>query len=271
MSQTKMAKTRCLYLLLVAIALSVPVAKAQMGSPDSGHWVTCNSSWTAEDHTTGPNFNVKVWFRGQPIAGARVVLTSERADAPQGGSEVIASHHTDSDGVAHFSGIPLGTYKAHLDQALLAPGDEIDVEPSYPAANQFQIEWPEQPIVTRSVRGWIRSWQKSSPQNRSELRPHGNVLVQLLGLRSGQPLASMHTNSDGYYEFYVPNDGLYVLRIGEHPDPSINSFDQAVEVVGDATLEHVPDLEVDRVCGRGLVRPEDESDREKSPVLLTQK
>jgi len=271
MSHTKPAKIRCLCLLLVAIAIGIPVAKAQMESPDSGHWVTCDSSWTIEGHTTGPNFTVKVSFRGQPIAGTRVVLTGERSDAPQSGSEVLASHHTDSNGVAHFSGIPRGTYKAHLDRALLAPGQEIDVEASHPASNEFQIEWPEEPILTRSVRGWIRSWQKSSPQNRSELRPHGNVVVQLLDLRSGQPLASMHTNSDGYYEFYVPNDGLYILRIGEHPDPSTNSYDQAVEVAGDSIREHVPDLEVDRVCGRGMVRLEDESDRRKSPILLTQK
>jgi hypothetical protein len=271
MSFTKQAKMARLCFLLVAIALSIPAAQAQTEFPDSGHWVTCESNWMAEDHSSGPNFTVRVSFRGQPIAGTRVVLMGEMADVPHAGSEFVATHHTDSNGVAHFSGIPRGTYKAHIERALLAPGEEIDVEAGHAASNEFQIEWPEEPIVTRSVRGWIRSWQKSSPQNRSELRPHGNVLVQLLDLRSGHPLASMHTNSDGYYEFYAPNDGLYVLRIGEHPDPSINSYDQAVEVAGNAMLDHVPDLEVDRVCGRGMVRIEDESDREKSPILLTQK
>ena len=257
-------------LLLLAIGFPIPFLQAQTGSPDSGHWPTCNGDWIDHDRTTGPNFTVRVSFRGAPIVGTRVVLT-DAVESVQNNSAVIASHKTDSDGIAHFTGIPRGTYMAHLDQALLAPGEDVYVEANDNSSSEFQIEWPEAPIVARSVQGWIRSWQKSSPQNRSELRPHANVLIQLLDLRSGKRLASMHTNADGYYEFFTAKDGLYILRIGEHSDPSIDSYDQAVDVASDATLEHVPDLEVDEVCGRGLVRLEDPSDREKSPVLLTQK
>ena len=43
-------------------------------------------------------------------------------------------------------------------------------------------------------------------------------------------------------------EGLYVVRISEHPDPSINGYDKAVEVTSDAIRESMPSLVVDDGC-----------------------
>jgi len=252
--------------LFVLVAAGVSAGNAQTESAYEGHWLNCAGSWLIGDHGSGPNFTVKVTFRGQPISGVKVVLTGESADPTQNPGGLIATDHTDSNGVAHFFAIPPGTYQPHVDQALLASSKQIEVKADSSSSEEVQIEWPSAPITTRSARGWIRSGQKSSPQNRSEMLPHKNVLIQLLDLRAGKMLASQYTNAEGYYEFSVARDGLYALRVNEHPDPSINSYDQAVEVAGDALLEHIPDLEVSRICGQGLVQLQDEADREKSPV-----
>ena len=238
-------------------------ANAQTNSADIGHWLTCNVDWIFTDYRSGPNFTVRVSFREQPISDVKVVLTGEAAGPNQVTGRIVATGDTDSDGVAHFFAIPAGTYHARVDQALEAPSQQVQAEASDMTA-QVSIEWPNTPIVTRNVRGWITSWQKSSPQNRAELLPHQNVLVQLLDLRSGKPLASIHTDSQGFYEFPGHRDGLYVIRVGEHEDPSINSYDRAIEVAMDAGREHMPDLEVDKVCGSGLVEVQDETDQEKA-------
>ena len=180
---------------------------------------------------------------------------------------MVATANTDQDGAAHFFAIRPGRYQAHIDQALLSPSPEIEVHANEVLANDVQanndsaeevrekvrIEWPGSPAVTRSVRGWITSWQKDSPQNRSERRPFARVMVQLLDLRSGKLLASTHTNTDGYYEFAVSDDGLYVLRVSEALDPSGTAYDKAVEVAWQASRDSMPRLEVEHLCGGGLV------------------
>ena len=242
---------------------AVGAAHAQASSPDEGRWPTCAYTPAAEEHHSGPNFTVRVSFREQPIVGQRVMLTMASAEFGQTIGDIIASAHTDSDGIAHFFAIPPGVYRAHVEKALLAESKEIQVNADNTSDNAMDIEWPRSPIVTGNVRGWIVSWQKSSPQNRAELLPHKNVFVQLLDLRSGKPLASVHTDSEGFYEFPVHPDGLYVMRVGEHPDPSIDSYDRAIEIVAVAERDHMPDLMVDQICGHGLLAVADEADREK--------
>jgi hypothetical protein len=185
--------------------------------------------------------------------------------------EVVATAVTDQDGAAHFFAIRPGRYQAHIDEALLSPSPEIEVLANEAQANEVQandgsaeevreqvreqvrIEWPWSPAVTRRVRGWITSWQKDSSQNRSERRPFARVMVQLLDLRSGKLLASTHTNIDGYYEFSVSRDGLYVVRVSEAQDPSRTAYDKAVEVAWQASRDSMPRLEVEHLCGGGLV------------------
>jgi hypothetical protein len=102
------------------------------------------------------------------------------------------------------------------------------------------------------LRGFITSWQKSAPQNRSDRKPLVNVLVQLLGLRSGKLLATTYTSAEGYYEFPNARDGLYVVRVSESQGLSPKAYDRAVEVTTRAIRENMPGLEVDNVCGGGL-------------------
>lgn len=255
-----------LWILSVSLSLltGVPAANAQADSPDQGHWSTCIVIRENPVNRSGPNFTVRVSFREQPIFGVKVVLTGLVADLNQVTGRVVATGDTDSNGTAHFFAIPPGTYHAHVDQALEAPSRQIRVEADNTTSDEVWIEWPSAPLVTRNIRGWITSWQKSSPQNHAELLPHKNVLVQLLDLRSGKPLANIRTDPQGFYEFPAYRDGLYVMRVGEHEDPSINSYDKAIEVSMDAGREHMPDMEVDRVCGNGLVEVQDETDQEKA-------
>jgi hypothetical protein len=234
-------------------------------------WMSCTVTGLIGDHyRQGPNFSIRVSFRDQPVSGVKVVLTDETAQPSPG---VAAVAHTDPDGVAHFFAIPSGMYQAHIDQGLLSPSQEIEVHANEVSANQgsaeeVPIEWPWSPAVTRTVRGWLTSWQKDSPQNRSERRPFARALVQLLDLRSGKLLASTHTNADGYYEFAVSSDGLYVLRVSEAQDPSRTAYDRAVEVAWQASTDSMPRLEVDHACGGGLVELPDTIDRQDTAVAV---
>lgn len=248
---------------IAVVTIGEVTVHAQSPSVDQDRWMSCTVTGLIGDrYHQGPNFNIRVSFRDQPVSGVKVVLTDETAQ-PSLGVKAIA--FTDPDGVARFFAIPSGTYQAHIDQGLLSPSQEIEVHANEVSANQgsaeeVPIEWPWSPAVTRSVRGWLTSWQKDSPQNRSERRPFARALVQLLDLRSGKLLASTHTNTDGYYEFAVSSDGLYVLRVSEAQDPSRTAYDRAVEVAWQASRDSMPRLEVDHACGGGLAELPDTPD-----------
>jgi hypothetical protein len=229
--------------LLFAVAIGVSNAGAQSDLGATHHGLTCDLGWVSSHYRESPNFTVRVSFREQPISEVKVALTNREPD--QAGGYAVATSITDSGGVAHFFAIPPATYQAHVEEGLLAQSAEIVVEAGNTSSDEIRIEWPAAPIVTRSVRGWITSWKKSAPQNRSDRRPLQHVQVQLLDLRSAKMLASKYTSPQGYYEFSGVGDGLYVLRVNEHPDPSINGYDKAVEVRSDATAESMPGLVVD--------------------------
>ncbi len=261
----RIAATRLICALASLIFGGVCAAHGQISSPDEGRWPTCAYTPPAEEHLSGPNFTVRISFREQPIAGLKVILSVTGAKFEQNIGDIIASASTDSDGVAHFFAIPPGIYRAHVEKALLAESKEIQVQADNTSENRLEMEWPDSPILTGNLRGRIFSWQKSSPQNRADLLPHKNVFVQLLDLRSGKPLATVHTDSEGYYEFPPHPDGPYVIRVGEHQDPSINSYDTAVEVATDVAHGDMPDLIVDEVCGNGMVAMMDQADTSLVP------
>jgi hypothetical protein len=261
---------------IAAVTIGGVTVHAQSASVDRDRWMSCTVTGLIGYHyPQGPNFSIRVSFREQPVAGVKVVLTDETAQPNPG---VAAIAHTDPDGVARFFAIPPGLYQAHINQGLLSPSQEIEVHANQVQANEVPanhssakevpIEWPWSPAVTRSVRGWITSWQKDSPQNRSERRPFARALVQLLDLRSGKLLASTHTNADGYYEFAVSSDGLYVLRVSEAQDPSRTAYDRAVEVAWQASRDSMSRLEVDHACGGGLVELPDTIDRQDTAVTV---
>jgi len=249
-----------LFLALFAASGLVPNAGAQANSADSqqwGRWLDCDvNRLSAEHDQRSSNFTVRVSFRETPISGVRVSLATENPEVANASGRIVASGETDASGDAHFFAIPPGLYRAHADEALLASSAEVEVEAANAIGNtgadEVGIEWPSAPIVTRSLRGLLTSWQKSSPQNRSDLLPLQNVLVQLLDLRKAKLLSATHTSAEGYYEFPV-RDGLYVLRVSRGEDPSSYAYDVAVEVAASASAEQMPALEVDNGCGSGLL------------------
>ena len=263
MSSSNRQKAAWSIVLLSAVALGASLAHGQVDAQDGDLWPNCTARWLIdEQHHVGSHFSVRVSFRGEAISGARVSLTSDDPLPNEPGRRVIATRRADAKGAAHFFGIAPGLYQAHVDEGLLAPVEEIEVAAADNATDdEVGIEWPQTPIAAQTLQGWITSWQKDSPQNRSRLLPLKNVLIQLLDLRTGKLLASTHTSEDGYYDFPRYGDGLYVVRVNETRDPSTNSYDEAVEVAGDAPGEHMPGLELDRVCGRGLVLLQDGTDR----------
>jgi hypothetical protein len=251
---------------MLLFAVAIAEANAQTASVDRDPSMSCSATGLIDNHYyQGPNFNISVSFHDQPVSGVKVVLTDETA---QPNPEVVATADTGRDGLAHFFAIRPGRYQAHIDQALLSPSQEIEVQANNGGAEEIPIEWPWLPAVTRTVRGWITSWQKDSPQNRLERRPFAHVTVQLLDLRNGKLLATTHASTDGYYEFAVTRDGLYVVRVSAAQDPSGTAYDKAVEVSQQAGRDSMPRLEVDHVCGGGLVELPDTIDQEDAAVTL---
>lgn len=237
---------RVLGVLLFAGAIGLLRATAQSDWAAGHHWLNCDVEWILSDYREGPDFTVKVWFREQPISGVKVALTNLQPD--EAGRYAVATGVTDSEGGAHFSAIPPGEFIAHVEEGLLAESQALVVEPGSTRSEEVRIEWPSAPIVTRAVRGQITSWQKATPQSRSERLPLAHILIQLLDLRTAKLLSRTYTSADGDYEFPRLADGLYVLRVSEHPDPSINGYDKAVEVATGAVRESMPGLVVDNGC-----------------------
>ena len=265
MSNWKRHTAAC-WLSMLLFAVTIREANAQTVSVDRDPWVSCTATGLIGNHYhQGPNFKVKVSFRDRPVSGVKVVLTDE---SPQPSPGVVATADADLDGVAHFFAIRPGLYLAHIDQGLLSPSQEIEVQRNNGSTEEVPIEWPWSPAVTRSVRGWLTSWQKDSPQNRLERRPFAHALVQLLDLRSGKFLASTHTASDGYYEFAVFSDGFYVVRVSEAQDPSGTAYDNAVEVAWQASRDFMPRLEIDHGCGGGLVELPDTIDQQDTAITV---
>ena len=253
-----------LSILLFVLAIGGCKASAQRTTADEGRG-QCAVTWPVGDrYHAGSNFTVRVSFRDRPISSVKVVLNGETVLPNRIEAGVVATADTDSEGAAHFSAIRPGVYQAHIDQGLVSPNQEIEVEANDNSVGEVQqvrevaVEWPWAPTVTRSLRGWITSWQKDSPQNRSERRPFANALVQLFELRRGRLLESTHTDASGYYEFDISRDGLYVVRVSQAQDPSGTAYDKAVEVASQSATDPMPQLEVDHVCGGGLVELSDE-------------
>jgi hypothetical protein len=211
----------------------------------------CDVDWTTWEHRSS-DFTVQVSFRGEAISGVKVTLTSEDPLPDGTGRHVMATLATGADGIARFTKIPPGKYIAHVNEGLLAQSQDLEVEAEYTNTDTVELEWPKAPIATRNVRGWLSGWEKLTPQNRSHRQALADVQVQLFDLRSGKLIDSTRTSEDGYYEFPNFDDGLYVVRVSEGQYPSMQGYDQAIEVAANAISEQMPGFVVDHVCGLGL-------------------
>lgn len=228
----------------------------------------CDMDWSTWALHRSPDFTVRVSFRREPIAGAKVTLTSIDP-LPDGSGEYLKFPGvTEVDGIAQFYAVPPGRYIAHVNQGLLAQSQDVVVETGSNNMGELRLEWPMTPIATRSLRGSISAWERANPQSRSQRRPLTDAQVQLFDLRSGELLGSIKTTEDGYYEFPDSGNGLYVVRVTEGQYPDMNGYDQAVEVASNAVREEMPGLIVDHVCANGLavVNPRSESQDPCVPV-----
>ena len=247
-----------------AAMIGMLTATAQTASEDSRAGIVCPVAVpVADPYRQGPNFDLKVSFRDQPVSGMKLVLTDKTV---QPDPVVVATADTDRSGVAHFLAVRPGFYEAHVEEGLLAPVAEIEVEAGRSGEGQVAIEWPWAPSITRKVRGQLYSWQKDSPQNPGRFRPFANAVLQLFDLRSGKMVASTHTDVDGDYEFPNASDGLYVVRISQAKGLSRTAYDKAVEVASRASRDSLVRLGVDFVCGLALIEVPDAVDQDKEAV-----
>jgi hypothetical protein len=212
----------------------------------------CQPDWRTWALHRSPDFTVKVSFRGQPISGVEVTLTSVDPLPDGSGKHATSSGTTEFDGVAQFYAVPPGRYIAHVNQGLLAQSQDVGVEAANSSTGELRLEWPVAPIATRSVRGWVSAWERTTPQNHSQRVALSDAQVQLFDLRSGELVDSTRTNEDGYYEFPGSGNGLYVVRVSEGLYPDMKGYDQAVEVASNSARELMPGLVVDHVCDLGL-------------------
>jgi hypothetical protein len=241
-------------LSIVVCAGVIGSTSAQSNWAGPSEWFGCGTGRVVgNSYHEGPDFDIRVSFREQSMVGVNVVLTSETSSPGNSSKYLIVTGQTDRDGVAHFIAVPRGKYYAHVNEGLMATNLEIEIGPNAASADEVDIEWPGTPFVTRGVRGWLNSWQRLTPQNRSQELPLPNVQLQLLNLRTGKILLETRTAEDGYYEFPVLPAGLYVLRINQRPNQSTNAYDEAVEVTSNAAREYLPLLVVDNSCGNGRV------------------
>jgi hypothetical protein len=214
--------------------------------------VDCQPDWRTWALHRSPDFTVKVSFRGRPISGVEVTLSGVDPLPDGSGKHATASGTTETDGVAQFYAVPPGRYIAHVNQGLLAQSQDVGVEAANSGTGELRLEWPLATLATRSVRGWISAWERTTPQNRSQRVPLSGAQVQLFDLRSGELVDSARTSDDGYYEFPDSGNGLYVVRVSEGRYPDMRGYDQAVEVASNAGREEMPVLVVDHVCDLGL-------------------
>ncbi len=237
-------------LSVLTIALSSALYSQEKGEntprienePKEKHqlWLRCDVDWLFTSHEVGQDFKVIVFFHGEPISAARVVLKS--------GGSVMQETDTDSRGVARFFGISPGHYEARVEGGLLTPGTDVTVS-GKSTERAIALEWPQNAVSVRRLNGRLTLVQKGNGT-----QPLQNATVELMDLRRNELVTQTYTNVDGRYEFPGVASGLYVIRVhlpGSN-ESQADSYDMAVDVNERAIDEQLPAMSLEQSDCEGV-------------------
>ena len=156
----------------------------------------CSYSFTPI--SVGPSFRVKVSGEDGPVKGLRVKLTES------------VSAVTDASGIAHFYGVPGGTYYVEADRGGVA---QLDVKPNGRSGVVVPMMWPAlKPIRVRSLSGTMRApgFIPGGPDQRA-------LSLELLAGISGRVLSSITATTRGEFDFGPLVPGLYFIHLMPYP------------------------------------------------------
>jgi hypothetical protein len=240
---------------VVALLCCSGRAQDQTVDPSYKKWLECDIEWIISDSTfvAGPEFSLKLSFQKEPLPTVHLILSHRWSPSP-GFTKMgeVATAETDSQGVARFFGIPPGTYTVNSENGLLFPtGVDVRVRSRLGSGKQVAVEWPEQTIPVRALRGRF----VTAEGHDKVAKPFPNVEIELLDLRTSRLIETIYTNADGRYEFSSQESGLYVLRV-KPPIPEgkteAESRDLAVWVDTAAKTSTIPELYVEQTDCLGV-------------------
>ena len=244
-------------LLVLCSPLSAQTAAAQNNvalkkdlKQEYRRWLNCDIDRISSESETGPDFSIRLSYRKSPLSGYRVTVIGD-------GDQLVAADQTDSQGIARSVGIPPGRYEASVD-GLGSPWTEIRVNASVQPERPVNLEWPPDVEVVRKLQGRLGiSWN-------DVVSPFQSASLEVLDLRTGLPVATASTDSDGYYALPKVESGLYVLRVSfpVEGEMKAQTHDIAVEVNPVADGEEMPAIKFARSECAGILASEwEEPDR----------
>jgi len=196
-------------------------------------------SFTAE--TCGPDFSIKLVFHEHPVTGVSVLLIrgGMMRNSPDDGA-ILASASTNSEGTARFFAVPPGKYTVSVEGGLLFSEPEVRVESNGEIGRAFSIEWPDNALKARTLRGkLLRAETIPGPTV-----PLQETSIQLLDIRTGQLLQDTFTSVDGSYAFSSTAPGLYAVRVTPPPKPDVGQSSAIVAIELDPAAKDgfIPEL-----------------------------
>jgi hypothetical protein len=203
--------------------------------------VNCLVSRSFTTETFGPDFSIKLVLHEHPISGVSVLLIrgGMMRNSPDDGA-ILASAPTNSEGIARFFAVPPGKYTVSVEGGLLFSEPEMRVESNGEIGRAFSIEWPDNALKVRTLRGKLLGTEKIP----GPTVPLQETSVQLLDLRTGQLLQDTFTSVDGSYAFSSTAPGLYGVRVTPPPKPDVrqSSAIVAIELDPAAKERSIPEL-----------------------------
>jgi len=169
---------------------------------------------------------VKVSALGGPVKGLQLNATATQGRA--------LSAVTDSDGIAKFDNVPLGTQYLRADQDN-GYGLQLDVKPKGPRNAIVPMRWPSvEPIQVRSVSGTMRAPDAVPGRIEQPI-----LSLELLDGISGRIISSKSTTGRGEFDFGKPAPGFYFI----HVKPSSHSFGEAEGLISVAVNPAAPNAD----------------------------
>lgn len=196
-----------------------------------GRCAACSLSFPLVE--AGPDFRVAVANEGRPVKGLRVRIHSLQKN----GITTVAI--TDENGVAHFRGVPSGSYHLDTDHDTGIPdGVDLNVRLDRSIRVTVPLRWPvRKPIQVRSLTGTIRLPDHFLGE------PQTPLSVDLLDGISARKLDTVLTTEKGEFSFQSAAPGLYFLRLNPSGPMSWSrepiSGLMAIAVERNANADHV--------------------------------
>ena len=224
--------------LVVSLVTLSSLVRAQEQNLDEPYreWLRCDVDWLFTEEAVSPSFSLKLSFHGVPVAGTQIALNKD--------GKIAATATTNRDGIARFEGMAPGKYDPESVGGLLFPSGTlvIQVETKHASGDRLKLDWPNYSTPYQFLRGrFTISEEEDGPEI-----PLRHTTVELRDVYNARLIESGSTDSNGDYQFFTTDPGLYALRLvlPKKGQTGLENRDLAVELDPSAKEYSIPEMKV---------------------------